>query len=155
MIEIDVEGGSISGYVVDAAQPQIENYLSEFTPLAPAIAQLLRERGGPVALLRNMSVDDECRGQGIGTTLLERFLDAAADEGAVDWLLVCDEQEQQAPGFDLSAWYERYEFETAFEVGGGAGLLMARGEGLVEALRQLYAEFECEQSAGYSRAPAM
>ncbi|WP_455233043.1 GNAT family N-acetyltransferase [Geopseudomonas aromaticivorans] len=161
-IEIDTDDieGRLSGFVVDAEHRDIEQYLEprlggEDCPDHEAVGELLRQRGGRVALLKSIRVIEDARGEGWGAWLMEQFIEQATAAGATDWLLVCDEEELQQPGFDLSAWYERYGFQTAFATDGDVGLLMAKGEGLVEALRQLHAEFECEQLAGYSLAPAM
>ena len=61
---------------------------------------------------------EESRNQGIGTDLLQQFLDKAYD---MPILLISDEGEENA--FGLTNWYEKYGFEYIGESGGYPVLL--------------------------------
>lgn len=89
-IEISREGGSLSGYAVDATEQNIGNYLEQHSNLAEMVSHRLRAYGDRVALLRNMSVDDDQRGKGIGTQLISEFMEEADDAGATVYMLICD-----------------------------------------------------------------
>lgn len=102
--------GSLSGYIVDASQPNLENYLSVHTNLSRAIMLHLRHRGERVALLANLYVEEACRGQGHGGELVDRFCQEAEAGGATAYLLICDEAETQLDGFELCQWYEAFGF---------------------------------------------
>lgn len=134
-IELTEDGGSLSGYVVDANEVNLENYLQDHTEHASQIMDLLRERQETVALLRNLAVDEDCRGHGIGTTLLGRFFEEAETVGATAFLLISDENESQAEGFVLSEWYESFGYEHTLPT--ISGPIMVMSECLAEALREL------------------
>ena len=136
-IDLSLEGGSLFGYVVDADLPNIGNYLEQHTDDAALISESLKSHGERVALLRNMSVDEDARGQGIGTQLVSDFLAEADRLGATAYLLVCDLGETQAPGFDLKAWYESFGFVAVDEV--CDGVLMAMPDRVAERLAGLAA----------------
>lgn len=135
VIEINVDGGSLSGYVVDAGEVNLGNYLDDHTPLADQIMEALREQREVVALLRNLEVDEEVRGQGIGTAMVEQFFEEAERLGATSLLLISDEQESQADGFELSRWYESFGFEPALAT--EQGPIMVMPDSLAEQLRLL------------------
>jgi GNAT superfamily N-acetyltransferase len=125
-IEISREGGSLSGYVVDASEPNIGNYLEQHTNLAKMVTHRLRAYGERVALLRNMNVDEDQRGNGIGTQLISEFMEEADSVGATVYMLICDIHEGQAPGFDLKAWYESFGFVAAMDTSEGPLMLMPK-----------------------------
>lgn len=132
LIYIENDGGALDGYVVDATEPNLENYLSEHTNLNKAIMLHLRQRGDRVALLRNIRVAEDSRGQGYGGQLLEQFCQEAEAAGATAYLLICDALEEQAGEFDLCAWYEAFGFCRVFET--SQGPLMVLPEALCESL---------------------
>lgn len=123
-IEISRNGGSLSGYVVDASEPNIGNYLEQHSNFAELVTHRLRAYGERVALLRNMSVDEGQRGNGIGTQLFSEFMEEAGNAGATVYMLICDINEGQAPGFDLKAWYESFGFVAAMDTSEGPLMLM-------------------------------
>ncbi len=134
-IEISQEGGSLSGYVVDASEPNIGNYLEQHTNLAKMVTHRLQAYGERVALLRNMSVDEDQRGKGIGTQLISESMEEADDAGATVYMLICDIHEGQAPGFELKAWYESFGFVAAMDT--SEGPLMVMPEHLAEELAEI------------------
>lgn len=131
-IQLRVSGGSLEGYVVDAREPNIGNYLSQHTHAAGLIQAELIDRQERVALLRSLWVDEDRRGEGIGTSLVSDFLSAAEAAGATAFLLVCDAYEDQRPNFDLRVWYEQFGF--AATVCTSSGPLMAIPESLSDVL---------------------
>lgn len=133
-IDIENDGGTLEGYIVDASEANLENYLAQYTNVGKAIMLHLRQRGDKVALLRNIRVDDEMRGQGFGGMLVEQFCQEAEAGGATAYLLICDELEEQVGDFDLKAWYEAYGFSSVFET--SQGPLMVQPESLRDSLAE-------------------
>ncbi|WP_410951141.1 GNAT family N-acetyltransferase [Pseudomonas sp. S1(2024)] len=134
IIDISNEGGALSGYIVDASQPNLENYLGVHTSLSKAIMLHLRQRGERVALLANLYVEEACRGQGHGGELVDRFCQEAEAGGATAYLLICDEAETQLDGFELCQWYEAFGFCTVFKT--SQGPLMVVPEALCNSLAE-------------------
>tara|TARA_B100002003_G_scaffold230693_1_gene241056 strand:- start:8340 stop:8810 length:471 start_codon:yes stop_codon:yes gene_type:complete len=132
MVEImlEIHEGSLEGYVVDAAQPNIRNYLEQHCSEAGMVATVLAELGERVALLRNLYVPEEWRGQGIGTELVSEFMRQGEVKGATAYLLISDEREGQANGLDLTSWYTGFGFETAIPT--PAGPLMVISDAVLE-----------------------
>ena len=144
MIDLSIDHGSISGYVVDAKQENIQNYLNKHSNLGKSIAWKLAQRREIVALLRNLYVDPEHRGQGIGSELVSSFIQEAEHAGATCYILVSDDGEEQIDDFDLNAWYEGFGFSNV--VGTDSGPLMAQPDALVEDLREFLGPSEPEGS---------
>lgn len=109
---ITTEGTDESSSCYDAVfysameQGYAENYmdshdvLEEFRQSCPITSS--------VAILKNLNVDEEERGNGRGTELLENFLEEAEDKGIEHIFLIADTGE--ANDFCLVSWYERYGF---------------------------------------------
>lgn len=131
-IDIENDGGALDGYVVDATEPNLENYLREHTNLSKVIMLHLRQRGERVALLRNIRVDEDSRGQGYGGQLVDQFCQEAEAAGATAYLLICDTLEEQVGEFDLCAWYEAFGFCSVYET--SQGPLMVLPEALCNSL---------------------
>jgi GNAT superfamily N-acetyltransferase len=64
----------------------------------------------PIAILKNMFVEEEQRGKGIGNYLLNEFISKATSLNAKCILLESDTGEEQEKGFDLTKWYENKGF---------------------------------------------
>lgn len=149
VIDISNDGGALDGYIVDASEANLENYLAEHTNVGKAIMLHLRQRVDRVALLKNIRVDDEMRGQGFGGMLVEQFCQEAEAGGATAYLLICDEIEEQAGDFDLKTWYESYGFCSVF--GTSQGPLMVQPESLRDSLAEFLGvedepDDECESA---------
>ena len=92
----------------------------------------------PVAILKNMNVDESNRGQGIGSSLLSDFEDEAIDKRAWSILLIADHGEIQTDGFyethpgGLASWYQSYGFKTIGDAGGNPVMIMTLQRGLEE-----------------------
>lgn len=123
-IELTIDHGSIFGYVVDATEPNIQTYLMQYTNLGKSIAGRLAQRSEVVALLRNLYVDLEHRGQGIGSELVSRFLQEAEQAGATCYILLSDDGEEQINNLDLMAWYEKFGFTGVLSTESGPLMVM-------------------------------
>ena len=102
------EGGSLEGYVVSTDKPNISNYLQS-QGATPGLINSIMQRYKTLGLIRNMYVDDDYRGQGIGNDLVSNAIDDAAGDGADAIILVSDTDEDNS--FDLTKWYEGFGFE--------------------------------------------
>lgn len=102
------DDGSLEGYVVSSDKPNISNYL-ESQGATPDLIKNILSKYPLIGLIRNMYVDDDARGQGIGNDLVSDAIDAAASSGANAILLVSDMSEDNQ--FDLTKWYEGFGFE--------------------------------------------
>lgn len=116
-----VDGGSLEGYVVDSDQPQLNNYLSS-QGATPAVISAIKSKYKRVGIIRNMYVDEDQRGQGIGNDLVSGAIDNAAEMGADAIVLVSDTAEDNA--MDLTAWYEGFGFEVVGQAGGDPVMVM-------------------------------
>ena len=116
-----IEGGSLEGYVVDSDQPQLTNYLSSQGAI-PAVISAIKSKHKRVGIIRNMYVDEDQRGQGIGNDLVSGAIDSAAEMGATAIVLVSDTAEDNA--MDLTAWYEGFGFEVVGQAGGDPVMVM-------------------------------
>src|SRR5690606_16074301 len=101
---------TLYGYVVSPHEINLKNYLDENVGYSDSIMNILKKENRAVALLRNLWVDEECRGQGEGSYLVGEFLQEASQHGADTVLLVCDNNESQLTGFKLQEFYEGFDF---------------------------------------------
>lgn len=111
--QFEYDGGSLEGYVVDTDQPQLENYLTS-QGASIDLVKALQSRYSRVGLIRNMWVDEEMRGGGIGSDMLEKAIGDAFAFGADAILLVADMAEDNSQlGKPLDKWYEGWGFKTS------------------------------------------
>lgn len=85
---------------------RIENYMEEQRELESFRAH--RKEGSAIAVLKTMWVEEDARGQGTGSQLMEEFLELVRDQDIQHIYLVADTYEDNA--FDLVSWYESYGF---------------------------------------------
>lgn len=124
-LEATAAGGSASGYAVDTDQEQLPNWLSVRHHIDdPNLLSDLRSRFGRIAFLNNINVAEGFRGKGVGSGLLDRFIDEACDDGAEAILLLADAGETQREGFSLVAWYESRDFIVLTHTPGGPLMLL-------------------------------
>lgn len=116
-----VDGGSLEGYVVDSDQPQLTNYL-ESQGAALDVISAIKSKYKRIAIIRNMYVDEDARGQGVGNDLVGGAIDNAAEMGASAIVLVSDSTEDNA--MDLTAWYTGFGFEVVGQAGGDPVMVM-------------------------------
>jgi GNAT superfamily N-acetyltransferase len=114
------EHGSVEGYITHATQePNLGNWLEREGVADPQAARA-RIQAPVVAVLKNMYVEGDARGNGEGNALMEQFLATADALGAASVVLLADTQDDQnGSGFDLVAWYEGWGFTTVAQTGGG------------------------------------
>jgi ribosomal protein S18 acetylase RimI-like enzyme len=115
------EGGSLEGYVMPTEKPNINNYLQS-QGATPELINNITNRYKTLALIRNMYVDDDDRGQGIGNDLVSNAIDDAVNNGADAILLVSDIDEDNL--FDLTKWYEGFGFEVVGTAGNNPVMIL-------------------------------
>jgi ribosomal protein S18 acetylase RimI-like enzyme len=115
------EGGSLEGYVVSTDKPNINNYLQS-QGATPELINNITKRYKTLALIRNMYVDDDYRGQGIGNDLVSNAIDDAVNNGADAIILVSDTDEDNP--FDLTKWYEGFGFEVVGTAGNNPVMIL-------------------------------
>jgi ribosomal protein S18 acetylase RimI-like enzyme len=115
------EGGSLEGYVMPTDKPNINNYLQS-QGATPELINNITNRYKTLALIRNMYVDDDYRGQGIGNDLVSNAIDDAANNGADAILLVSDTDEDNP--FDLTKWYAGFGFEVVGTAGNNPVMIL-------------------------------
>lgn len=115
------DGGSLEGYIVDTDQPQIENYLTG-QGASTELIDAIKHRYHRIAIIRNMWVDEEMRGGGIGTDLLGQAIGDAFAFGAEAILLVADMAESNY--MPLDKWYEKFGFVKIGSASGDPVMLL-------------------------------
>lgn len=113
-ISQSVDDGSLEGYVVNSDMPQLENYLTG-QGASLELVEKIRNQYKRIAIFRNMYVEEEARGQGIGNDLISNAIDSAANNDAMAAILVSDTGESNA--MDLTKWYEGFGFEIIGNAG--------------------------------------
>jgi len=109
------DGGALEGYVVDTTAPQLKNYLQS-QHADQQLSSILAKKFNRIGIIRNLYVDEDFRGQGIGNDLMDYAINQAFDNGAESILLISDTSEDNQ--FNLTKWYEGFGFEI---VGNAAG----------------------------------
>ena len=125
-LSLDIGNPSASGEgaIYHDAAPLIR-WLDRVGVSIPASAVVLAEAaiaGYPVAVLKGIRVEDEARGQGLGSALLSSFIESAGECSLA--VLACDRLEQNP--FDLGSWYQRHGFEMLDDLAGDAPVMIRR-----------------------------
>lgn len=111
LLDKEIEEGNIYGYVTDAREDvQLENYMEDQDVLEAV--PIIQEKFHYVAILKNMYINEEHRGERIGSRLLDEFIGNATIKKAEAIVLVADTAEDNE--FDLVKWYEGYGFEIIY-----------------------------------------
>lgn len=122
-IDLTQEDSSVTGYITNLDEEKFLNYLSEHLEkevIEKLVFWMKSKHIYEFTLLKNIWVDQEQRGQGIGNILLQKFI--TSSEGPI--VLICDNLESQQEGFKLESWYENYGFEaTGFNTLSGPVLI--------------------------------
>ena len=108
------KGGNLEGYVVDSDKPQLTNYLSSQGADNNLINQL-KQKYKTIAIIRNMYVDEDQRGQGYGNQLVNDAIDDAAGNLADAIICVADMSEDN--NINLVQWYQNFGFEVIGKAG--------------------------------------
>lgn len=114
--------GSLDGYVVDTNTEQLENYLYSFSMKSGVISDI-REKYDRIAIIKNLHVDDDHRGIGLGNKLLSDAIDEAYDNGAEAIIIIADMEESNK--FDIQRWYESFGFEKITNTDSGPLMILA------------------------------
>lgn len=112
LIDLSYQSGAITGYTNSIEEENWQNYLIEYYSPEEVIKikdYLISQNISEIVVLRNVSMDYQDKGKGIGSKLLREFLNQAQ---GVPVILVCDTLESQQEGFSLISWYESYGFEA-------------------------------------------
>lgn len=117
--------GNLEGYVVDTNKDQLDNYLSS-NGVSKKVIDELKSRVKRIAIIKNMEVDDDKRGQKIGTELLDNAIDDAYEKNAEAIILIADKSEDNK--FDLEKWYQKYGFEKIVTTSNNDSLMLLHEE---------------------------
>jgi len=115
-ISQNIDGGSLTGYVVDTNMVNMTNYLSGMN-VPPNIINELKEKYNRIGIIKNVYIDDEMRGQGLGNSLMSEAIESAFLDDANAIILIADSGELN--DFDLTSWYEGYGFVVIGEATSG------------------------------------
>ena len=123
-IDQEDENGSLEGYVVDTAQPQLKNYLTA-QGADDQLIDSIADRFSRIAIIRNIWVDEDYRNSGIGSSLLESAINAAFAAGAEAIVLVADlNEDNEQLGKSLDTWYQGWGFKTIGHAGNDPIMLL-------------------------------
>lgn len=110
-VELDEDGGSLSGYLVSYSDNNYKNFLGEEIRdekrLKAVIDFIEQNQYEQVLIVKNLNVEEDYQGQGIGRNLLENAL-----ENCSIALLIADSGETQRENFELEKFYEGSDFMT-------------------------------------------
>jgi len=121
MISKSIDGGALEGYVVDTDKSQLKNYL-ESQGASEQLINNIASKFGRISIIKNMYIDDDSRGQGLGSNLLNNAIDDSYDRGAEAILLIADVHESNE--FSIVDWYKNYGFEIIGDAGGDPIMLL-------------------------------
>jgi len=108
-INIEQESGSVEGYVVDTNQEQLKNWIKR-SGFSPSVAERIQNEYKRIGIIKSIRVEEEARGSGIGSSLLQDAMREAEEIGAKALLLQADTGEQNE--FNLIRWYRSFGFEV-------------------------------------------
>lgn len=128
-LEQDDGSASLEGYVVDTVAEQLSNYLSNFK-ISDEVINDLKTRFSRIGIIKNLWVDEELRGQGIGSDLVSDAINAAYGAGAETIILIADSDELR--GDELPDWYANFGFHILQPTRFGPLMIMESGSGLYE-----------------------
>jgi GNAT superfamily N-acetyltransferase len=120
IIELNEEDyATLSGYSVSSNQENYKNFLIDNISnemLANKIVEFIKNKDfNDIVIIKNLNVDEEYRGQGIGRNLLEEAISEA--EIAI---LISDKYEIQNKGFVLDKFYINSDFEPVLDTSSGS-----------------------------------
>ena len=113
--EIDIDHDSGEGNVFGVVHNKgesIDNWI-EKEDLDDKAKKAIKALELPIAILKNINVEEEHRGEGIGGELMEEFMLEASNASAYAVILIADiAEDDPSAGRNLEKWYEEnYEFE--------------------------------------------
>ena len=133
-VDFENEGGTIEGYFHLNSAENIYNYFNENSVDISVIDFLKNETNiFVIGLIRNLWIEDEKRGNGFGTDLINQMVDYMTDNADL-FFLIADNLEDNE--FSLENWYEKFGLQTLCNTGQGP-LMVAGSEDLIESLRHV------------------
>lgn len=125
-INISFDDGECDGFNTNfLKEPNLRNFLEKNFPEDEVNEILLFLQNdckstGLITIMTHLSVDEDRRGKGVGTELVNEFLELA-DSPIV--ILIADETNDQNKGFSLETFYEGFGFEKTKFYSKGVGSL--------------------------------
>lgn len=117
-IYLEEEGGEVFGYNVDFKSDNYKNFIASNVVDKDVLNKIIDfinfKEFYNIVIIKNLNVDAEFRGNGIGKTLLENAI-----EEAEIVFLISDKYESQVKGFILDKFYENQDFLKITETGTG------------------------------------
>jgi ribosomal protein S18 acetylase RimI-like enzyme len=117
----NTDGGEVDG-VIHGNQERIKNWFD----IGKIDGYKGYENYSKVAFLNNLYVDEDERGYGVGTNLLDWFIEESIDLGADAIYLISDENNENS--MNLTDWYTKRGFEPAGWSRAGETLLIYKNE---------------------------
>lgn len=105
-ISIEHDDSTIDGIIYYKIEP-LQNWLNKERIDENTQTKIINMQL-PIAVIKNMFVPEESRGQNIGTYLLQDFIEKIGIN--VPIILIADLGQTQTKGFDLVKWYENKGF---------------------------------------------
>ncbi len=115
MLNFEIGPGNIFG-IIHKERRNFENWLIKENvddEVLGFFAMFPDDKLLPIAILKNMNVEESERGKGLGGKLMSRFMNSASD--AKNVVLIADLGESNT--FDLEKWYQGWGFSTIGHAG--------------------------------------
>jgi len=132
-LESENSEGCLEGYIVNCLEENYQNFLLnnvENSEQLNTIINFIKENKiEKILVVKNLNVNEEYQGQGIGRSLLDEAL-----EDCDISILISDKYESQREGFNLNKFYEDSDFLTITET--SAGSLMCYPSDFAEQLKE-------------------
>lgn len=120
-IENEEKTGSVEGYTVQSEAEQLANWVRTIGCSEMCVSDV-KKKFKKIAILKSMFVEEEERNQGIGSELLEGFVNEATFNGSEAILLEADTGEENE--INLIKWYESFGFKIIDRKTGNYPLMM-------------------------------
>lgn len=130
-LEIDIENehGSLQGYSVSSREENYKEFLkkelSNEKTSKKIIEYIEKNIKGNIGIIKNINVDEEYRGNGIGQNMLQEALFNC--EIAI---LVSDKYEQQLNNLKLDDFYSKNDFGKTFDASSGSLMIFPQNVAL-------------------------
>lgn len=124
-IDIENEYGNLQGYSVSAKDENYKEFLKKELSnekISKKIIEYIEKNiEGQINIIRNINVDEEHRGNGIGQSMLQEALFNC--EIAI---LISDKYEQQLNGLKLDDFYSKNNFGKTFDAYSGSLMIFPK-----------------------------
>ena len=115
-ISTDIDDGGFEAFVVSKGDVNYKNYLEDFGVDEEYLSAFDNLDFQNITVLKNLWVDEDSQGQGVGSELLEKAFDGHFEVNADLIVVVADNSEAD---FSVSDWYSRNGFEEVSILGNG------------------------------------